>query len=488
MAIGRRHSFANIQPVNDPLAGAITFADDAFERKRREDAVKAEKQKKLEEDKLKDYADWDGKFDPKIIGNTSIDDPLIGMAVKAKNRVAEINKELYATNNFEKKAQLMSERNKLLQSFEVANQTPKMILEKVKQIDEGIRQGKYNRRNVEFIKQISQQIESGKYELNYDDRGVANIKIYDTDESGQVKGLLKETSLGDLVNSFEPKLAFKYEDYKDLVTKNVKPFTKATQVGSRIVEQKIVSEENKQQARTFADVIINDPDKLYEVQYLFNEKDPEKLRTKLEEDFIGQIEKSYKQSIDTGFLNYSRGVQKDNEKEAVYGIVETPPELTQAGVVPRQGYKTVSVTNSKPVPKISSFNLVTLDAYTVTTKPDGQRAITAVINYPDVKTSTLAPTEKNIFEMAIKKRDNNESLTQEEELVVQKVTKGAEYKKTVVNLSEKEAFKFAKQLGFSNVNQMKDVAGKDEKNSNSQKPKQSDKKTYQFDAQGNLIE
>ena len=45
-----------------------------------------------------------------------------------------------------------------------------------------------------------------------------------------------------------------------------------------------------------------------------------------------------------------------------------------------------------------------------------------------------------------------------EKLVVSKVMKGAEYKKTVTALNESDAFKFARPLGFRDVNEMKNAA------------------------------
>jgi len=181
-AIGKVGSFATDKPIQDTVGDAMRYNEQMSFRYKEEDA-KAKALKKADDDaKLKDYADWDGKFDPKIIGNSSIDDPLIGMAMKAKQRAADINRELYSTTDFNKKAALMSERNKLAQSFDIANQTPVLIKQKVKDLQEGIEKGKYNPRDVDFIEKIAKNLETGKYELDYNDRGVASVKIYDTDD------------------------------------------------------------------------------------------------------------------------------------------------------------------------------------------------------------------------------------------------------------------------------------------------------------------
>lgn len=311
MAIGRAGSYATVDPIQkDYISEAGAFVENQAFKYREEARQLAEKKKAQEEAKLKELSDWDGKFDPSIVGHNAIDDPLLGYAMKAKQRAADITRELLTTNNFNRKVELMSERNKLKQSFDIANQQPKLIQEKVKDIQDGIEKGKYNSRDVDFIQNIAKQLESGKYELNYDNTGTPRIKIYDTDETGTPVGVLKETTLGDLVNAFQPKLAFNYETYKDSALKNVKPEVYGSQVGARVVSGSKISDANRNQAETYADVILNDPNKLYEAQYLFQERDPEKLRTKIEEDFLTSIPTGEVQTTDTGMLNYWQNVKE----------------------------------------------------------------------------------------------------------------------------------------------------------------------------------
>ena len=127
---------------------------------------------------------------------------------------------------------------------------------------------------------------------------------------------------------------------------------------------------------------------------------------------------------------------------------------------------------------MGDYNLATLDAYTVEKMPNGQRSVTAVINYPIIKTSTLSAEEQLTF----KKANSGQKLNEDEQLTLDKITKGAEYGKKVVRLTEKEAYKFAKQMGLPDVNAMKDatyVGGEDA---------QKQSTTIQFDAKGNIIE
>jgi hypothetical protein len=357
MAIGRVGSFATDRPVQDGIGDALKYNDQMGFNYRAEAEKKKELKKREEDAKLKEYAEWDGKFNPTIIGNSSIDDPLIEFAMSGKQRASDITRELYTTTDFNKRASLMSERNSLLQGYTVAQQTPEIIKAKVKSLEEGIEKGKYNSRDVSFIQRISKNIESGKFELNYTDRGVASIKIFDVDEDNKPIGILKETSLGDLVNSFEPKLSFNYEAYKDAALKNVKPDEYGSQRGSNILEGTRISSGNVTQSKTYADVILNDPNKLYEAEFLFNEKDTEKLRAILEKDFITSIATKKVQKTDTSYLNYGlskKAAEKDEVKTTVSNFDNvTKDNFTGKFVDGKQFYKR-GLSFSKPL-KISNL-------------------------------------------------------------------------------------------------------------------------------------
>jgi len=128
MAIGKVGSFGTDAPLREDYIGnALSEVENQGFRYRQEQRL-AQKAKKEEEDaKLKDIADWDGKFDPNVIGYSSIDSPLVSMAMKAKERAGNITRELYSPSiSTDQKIALMSERNKLAQSFDIANQTPQL--------------------------------------------------------------------------------------------------------------------------------------------------------------------------------------------------------------------------------------------------------------------------------------------------------------------------------------------------------------------------
>lgn len=450
MALGQKNSYVTDAPLQKNYIGeALSEVEDNSFKYRQEKRLLDAKKKAEEEAKLKDVADWDGKFDPNVIGYNSIDSPLVSMAMKAKERAGNITRELYSPNiSTDKKIALMSERNKLAQSFDIANQTPQIIKEKVKSLEEGIKAGKYNSRDVDFMENISKQLEAGKYELNYDERGTPKVKIYQTDENGKPTGILQETSLGDLVKSFEPKLAFNYEDYKDKTLSKVTPEQFGYQNGANVVKGARVSEGNKQQAKTYADVIVSDPNKLYEAQYLFKEKDPEKLRKILENDFITSIPGLGEvQSLDTGYLNYSKPDKTDKPETPVImetnkiNLTEDVLKSDKGGriVIDRKGIKPQAVTFEKGIPleniggEQTKLNNLNIKAILINDKNQ--------ILFTGTVLDSKGGTEKDFV-------DPSSNRT------------GATYKRVSRVASGETEGLIASKMGFENVNQLKEYMNK----------------------------
>jgi len=151
---------------------------------------------------------------------------------------------------------------------------------------------------------------------------------------------------------------------------------------------------------------------------------------------------------------------KEEEKNQVsFNLVEVPPAIKTAGVKPAEGYKAVSVSNSKPIPYIQgvaggkkqTFTNAQLNSYTVVKNKLGQRSIVAEIVYQDSKGSTLSTNDMMLL-------DSPQTPQSEKDLILSRVTKGAENKNAVVNLSEADAEKFRKQMKFKDVNEMKTAA------------------------------
>jgi len=155
----------------------------------------------------------------------------------------------------------------------------------------------------------------------------------------------------------------------------------------------------------------------------------------------------------------------EKEEVAQIAVVETPPAYGEKGVVPMNGYKTVSVVGGKPIQQIIGFDRETgkmiqmdtafLNSYTVTKNPKtGQRAIAAEITYPDYKSAGYSKEEQDAFKIQMAGAKNQE----EAELILSKATKPISYKTEVTYLTEKDASKYLKVVGAKNVSQMADKA------------------------------
>jgi hypothetical protein len=468
MAIGRVGSYANIQPVNDPLAGAITFADDVFARKRKEDADKLALQKKEKEAKQA-QDEKDLNIQGEFTGYGTPDGAMMSALVKAKEKLSD---DMRKRDSGEiSRSEYNIRKQNLMTNIDYLKNKAKNINTQSTNYAEMIKKGEVATPFTQDAMRFGGALEKGNIDVEIDEKSNFNYKVFDKNtETGEVSIVEKGNILEFGNESFAPVRSFNFDEDLELFKKNNPRKITETKNGLLMEEITDIGENTKKNIQTQVNGLLQDPDILSNAYYLSggnperNITDPKKIQQAkdyLVSKYTNSFEKDIKLQEAVQAARLNRDIQKDKEKEATYGVVETPPEFTKAGVIPRKGYKTVSVTGSKPVARIGQFNLASLDSYTVTTKPDGQRAVTAVITYPDVKTSTMAPAEKNLFLEALNKQDNGQSLTQEEDLVIQKATKGAEFKKEVINLSEKEAYKYAQQMGFENVNQMKDAAGRD---------------------------
>lgn len=333
MAIGRQFSYASTEAPKDPLLGTLQNIEQVGFQKRAEDRLIADKKKADEEKQLAEDLKWDGKFDPTIVGNSKIDDPMLNMSFKAKQEVGDIRKKLRnKTLPYEEQLRLNSKANKILQSFEVANQTPKIILEKAKEIAKNI--DKYDPQSVNVIEGIAKQLETGKYEAYYDENGTARIKIFKTDELGKPIGVLKETTLGDLANEFQPRQKSSYGKLlEDAVgTTAVKDIT--TQKGARILQTKGVDPAVAEaKGDAFAKLIISNPDEVYAASKKFqiDEKNLDAIYNAVKTDYKNSLDKLVKEDIDSALITEARQARKDAKSEKKEEVIIAKPSVIKEG-------------------------------------------------------------------------------------------------------------------------------------------------------------
>jgi len=324
MAIGQKYSYATIAPIqNDPLGNALQDVEQNAFKYRAEKRLEDEAKAKKEQEALEDYAEWDGKFDPTVVGNSKIDDPMLSMAMRARDRADKIWRELKSPSlSFEQKAKLMSERNKLVQSFDVANQTPKMMIQKIGEIAKNY--DKYDQKDLNLLESITKQLETGKYEVNYDDNGTARVKIYKTDEQGKPIGILKETTLADMANEFQPTLKSTYKEDLQKYAKDyeVSKTTTGDYSGTVITDQRVnrnPGSRDYNNAMEYAKVIISKPNerKIIARENKIDQNDEEALLKFITNDILNAIPDEYSNVKDAKLAFDREKEAKKEQKEAI---------------------------------------------------------------------------------------------------------------------------------------------------------------------------
>jgi len=358
--IGKTGSFATVERTPNYLGNALQTVEDNGFKYREEQRLKDAAKKAEEDAKLKEIEAMDQTFKATLTGNKSLDDLSVPYAYGVKQQYADLQRQYDQAKTYEEKADIKTKQGRIKQSFDTFSQVPKMLIAKRDEILEGIKSGKYNQRSLDEVNNLLKAVETGKGKVYLDEYSNPVADFYDVDENGNVKNVLvKGQSVANIIESLNPKLAFNYETYKDTALKNVKPEEYGSQVGANVVKGKRVSEANKTQAKTYAEVILNDPNKLYEAEHLFKEKDPEKLRAILENDFITSIPEAGNrvQSLDSGMVSAQTGARKearDAKKEEVqrgtgdYDWQSGRDDKNNTTVDPKNVYKkTVTVTNVK---------------------------------------------------------------------------------------------------------------------------------------------
>lgn len=347
MAIGNRGTYANIQAPKDPLLETLQNIEEVGFKKRAEDRLIADKKKAEEAKQLAEDVAWDGKFDPTIVGNSKIDDPMLSMAFRAKEEVGKIRRDLRNPNlSYDEKVKLNSRLNRISQSFEVANQTPKIILEKAKEIAKNIKD--YDPDSVNLIEGIAKQLETGKYEAYYDENGTARVKIYKTDENGKPIGILKETTIANLANEFQPRQKSNYNKLLEDAVKNTAVNDITTQTGARILQTKGVNPEiAESKGDALARLIISNPDEAYAAakRFQIDQKDTESLYKAIKKDYKESLDKLVKEDIDSALLTEQRQSRKQAKEEKEKEIMIGDPTViidegkTVSGVKVQKGTK-----------------------------------------------------------------------------------------------------------------------------------------------------
>jgi len=346
MAIGRVGSFVTDAPLAQNYIGqALTDTENQGFRYRKERRDIAEAKKKEEEDKQKIIADEFDAFDkslvPTITGYSSIDDPVNMYAMDVKQKGVDWIRQKNQERDPYKKAEIQSKINKATQSFKMLNQYPKLLNDKKAELEEGIKNGKYNERDLTAVTEIAKSLDSGKYDMRVDENGVPRMTIYKVDENGVPVGVLeKNISLGDLTNRITPFQKPTYDTkggIAEQITSQIQLDESKVQNGfvTTTVEQrnKRVDDALKLKAKEVASM----PSEAYELwqkmgnppKRNFSDADKQQISEYVFNDLKSRYREKYEKDIDQSGLTSRMKYNDDKKKEEV--IISEPSIIKSPG-------------------------------------------------------------------------------------------------------------------------------------------------------------
>lgn len=528
MAIGRIGSFATDSPLATNYVGnALTETENQGFRYRAERRAIAEAKKKEEEDKNKaielEFDSFDKSLVPTITGYSSIDDPVNMYAMDVRQKGVDWIREKNQTTDPYKKAEIQSKINKATQSFKMLNQYPKLLNDKKAELEEGIKAGKYNERDLTAVTEMAKSLDSGKYDMRVDENGVPRMTIYKTDENGVPVGVLeKNISLGDLTNRITPFQKPIYDAKNGIAEQwasEVGLDESVIQNGFVTITRKQVDQRVKDSAKTRAKEVASIPSEAYELwqkmgnppKRTFNDAEKQQIANYVEKDLISRVEETYKKDINQSDALAARKFAKQLKDEAV--VISEPSIVRSTSDAPYVLDATDK--NGKQIKLQDGTKDFPIGNAIIKTGEGKQKKITNVFVSPGGKMRVRI--EETGFEGASKsKKELSAEGKRKEKFNKDNATKIANkqvqaekiFEDDYINVSESDKKPVVKVLDFKDVREIGPYALKMGYNSSKEmqddfinraggdefiitpdeRPQQKKKKeTIQFDADGNII-
>ena len=324
--IGVRGSYGTDAPLEKNYIGEAmaNVEENAFKYKAQRDLAEAKKAKE-DEEKLKELEEYNNKFKVNVTGNQSIDDTTTQYAMQAKQQAYELTKQIQATTDFNKKAELMAKRGKIVQSFDILKQIPDMLIKQGADIAKGVEEGKYNPDDVNLIQEKFKSLEQGKVHYYTDDAGNLRFTTYKVDESGNPTGIIdKDQSVAELTKSLTPHLKSNYADalknaIANTATKDVTVQNGITTTQTKKVEDAVANAN----AMSFGNLIANTPHEAYAIakRYNLDPNDKKAIAEVASTEFKNGLDTLYKQTLDLGAGLAERKFAYDKKKDEIQSAV-----------------------------------------------------------------------------------------------------------------------------------------------------------------------
>lgn len=327
MAIGHSGgAYAKVESTPDYIGSAIQDVEQNAFKYREEQRVAVAKKKADADAESKDLAEHLSKYNVDLTGNQSVDDLTHTYAKDVFNRYADNVRKKHNTNDPRERQRIDLENARMDQSFDTLTQVPKMLNAKVQEIAQGVKEGKYNPKDVDSIQKMLGQLESGKAKLYIDETGQPRVNIYETDSEGNPTGVIaKEKTLAELVKSTEPHLASTYDKSILDITDKYNIDEKVSEAGGNKYTTQVKGKREDANAAAFADAVLGQPHNLYEISNRTGipENDVEKMRTYIESDFKNRLAEKRKQEHDYSFDTEQRAKRKEAKEEIKTTVTNT---------------------------------------------------------------------------------------------------------------------------------------------------------------------
>ena len=343
MAIGVRNSYATTQAPEDNILQSMQYVDQLDYRAKKDQALQDQAKAKKAEENLKEIDDYRNKFGVNLTGNQSVNDLVIPYASQARDKAADLTKRIQLSSNNQEKAQLMAERNRIVQSFDVLKQVPDVLNAKAKEIADGVEKGKYNERDVDAVQEVLGQLEKGQAHLYVDDNGQARITTFKTDESGNPTGIIeKEQTIVELINSATPYLKPTYDakgGIAEQFTSQVKLDETEVQKGFTTITQQQLSDRVKEQAKKKGQEVATIDSEVYELwqrmgndpKRKFSEEDRQKVAEYVEKDLLARYNTTFKKEIDqSGILAQQKFAEEKKQQAIQKAVADYTPIVDEA--------------------------------------------------------------------------------------------------------------------------------------------------------------
>jgi hypothetical protein len=268
--IGGAGGYATVNPTQgNPIMEAMQNVENsAFkynaqkiaDERTRQDAIQAEQD--LRDSRLKEdiaYADKH-KITPTTIG--SVNKAVLDFSVDNKNMYSQAKDVLRTSNNPEERRAATETMTNLESSFEIAKALPEMLNASAKDLEEGVRQGKYNPESSTLAAQTIEAMNKGDMKVVFKPNGIPTFITYKRDSEGNLTEVIdKELTLDQLKQKLTPIMAFDLGTNNADFKKGLKEKTKWTDKETGRIKEgyqgiEVLAENN-------ANSVISNRDKMY---------------------------------------------------------------------------------------------------------------------------------------------------------------------------------------------------------------------------------